>query len=63
MVHHHFANDRISVISAISVSPQRHHLGLYYQLWFQNIGQEEVCEFLRHLLRVFRQITEKSTAR
>jgi hypothetical protein len=24
-------------------------LGLFYQLYFQNIGQQEVCEFLRHL--------------
>ena len=48
---HRYRRDKISVISGISVSPQRHHLGLYYQLWFDNIGQAEVCEFLRHLLR------------
>jgi transposase len=48
---HRYRRDKISVISGISVSPKRHHLGLYYQLWFDNIGQEEVCEFLRHLLR------------
>jgi hypothetical protein len=28
VVHHHFANDRISGISRISVSPLRHRLGL-----------------------------------
>jgi transposase len=49
-----YRRDKISVISGISVSPCRHHLGLYYQLYFQNIGQEEVCEFLRHLLRHLR---------
>jgi len=51
---HRYQRDKISVISGISVSPKRHHLGLFYQLWFQNIGQEEVCMFLRHLLRHLR---------
>jgi putative transposase len=51
---HRYRRDKISVISAISVSPRRHRLGLYYQLYFQNIGQEEVCVFLRHLLRHLR---------
>lgn len=27
---------------------------MYYQLWFHNIGQLEVCVFLRHLLRRLR---------
>ncbi len=51
---HRYRRDKISVISGISVSPQRHRLNLYYQLWFHNIGQLEVCEFLRHLLRHLR---------
>jgi transposase len=51
---HRYRRDKISVISGISVSPKRHHPGLYYQLCFQNIGQEEVCQFLRHLLRHLR---------
>ena len=46
--------DRISVISGISLSPQRRHLGLYYLLFYDNIGQEEVCIFLRGLLRQLR---------
>jgi transposase len=29
-------------------------LGLYYLLYFDNIGQEEVCRFLRELLRHLR---------
>jgi tetratricopeptide (TPR) repeat protein len=45
---------QISVISGISVSPQRQHLGLYYLLYFDNLGQEEVCRFLRELLRHLR---------
>lgn len=46
--------DKISVISGISVSPQRQRLGLYYLLYLDNIGQEEVCLFLRELLRHLR---------
>jgi DDE superfamily endonuclease len=46
--------DKVSVISGISVSPRRQRLGLYYQLYFDNIGQEEVCTFLRELLRHLR---------
>ncbi|HTS69841.1 MAG TPA: transposase [Terriglobia bacterium] len=54
VLRHCYRRERISVISAVSVSPQRQHLGLYYQLWFNNIRQEEVCVFLRHLLRHLR---------
>ena len=46
--------DKISVISGISLGPKRHHLGLYYLLFYDNIGQEEVCVFLRELLRQLR---------
>ena len=52
--HRQGRRDKISVISGISVSPQRQHLGLYYLLFFDNIGQEEVCRFLRELLRHLR---------
>lgn len=52
--HRQGRRDKISVISGISVSPQRLHLGLYYLLYFDNIGQEEVCRFLRELLRHLR---------
>ncbi len=54
VIYHRYRRDKISVISGVSVSPKRQHLGLFYQLYFQNIGQEEVCEFLRHLLRHLR---------
>lgn len=46
--------DKISVVSGISLSPKRHHPGLYYLLFYENIGQEEVCFFLRELLRQLR---------
>jgi hypothetical protein len=54
-VHRHcYRRDKISVISGVSVSPKRQHLGLFYQLYFNNIGHEEVCVFLRDLLRHLR---------
>ena len=52
--HRQGRHDKISVISGISVSPQRQHLGLYYLLFFDNIGQEEVSRFFRELLRHLR---------
>lgn len=48
---HRQKRDKISVISGISISPKQQRLGLYYQLYYDNIGQEEVCVFLRQLLR------------
>ena len=54
VVHHHFANDRISVISGISVSPLRHRLGLYGLFFRDNIGQDEVAAFLREVLHHLR---------
>jgi transposase len=52
--HRQGRRDKISVISGISVSPKRHHLGLYYLLFLANIGQEEVGRFLQELLRHLR---------
>jgi transposase len=52
--HRQGRRDKISVISGISVSPKRHRLGLYYLLYLDNIGQQEVCRFLRELLRHLR---------
>jgi len=54
ILRHSYRRERISVISGVSVSSRRQHLGLYYQFWFDNIRQEEVCVFLRHLLRHLR---------
>jgi len=52
--HHQGKREKISVISGISVSPKRHHLSLYYLLFFDNIGQQEVCKFLQEVLRHLR---------
>ena len=54
LVRHWDRRDRISAISGLSVSPVRHHLGLYYQWHHHNIRQAEVCAFLSHLLRHLR---------
>ncbi len=48
---HRYRRDKVSVISGISVSPQQQRLGLFYHLHLCNIGQVEVCVFLRLLLR------------
>ena len=42
------------MISGIAVSPQRQRLSLYYLLFFDTIGQEEVVLFLQELLRHLR---------
>ena len=52
--HRQGRRDKISVISGISVSPRRHRLALYYLLFYDNIGQDKVCVFLRELLRHMR---------
>jgi transposase len=52
--HRQGRRDKISVISGISLSPKRQRVGLYYLLFFDNIGQEEVCIFLREVLRNLR---------
>ena len=47
-------HDRISVISALSVSPGTQRLGLYFQLHYDNLKAPGVCAFLRELLRHLR---------
>ena len=54
LIRHRFANDRISVISGVSVSPTRRRLGLYGLFFWDNIGQDEVVAFLRQVLRHLR---------
>lgn len=52
--HRQSYREKISAISAVSVSPRQQRLGLYYQLYLDSIGQQEVCRFFRHLLRHLR---------
>ena len=50
-VHHWARHDRISAISALSVSPRRKRVGLYYWLRNRNLTALDVSQFLRALLR------------
>ena len=52
--HHRYGHDRISVISALSVSPQRRRFGLYSRFQQKNILGSDVAAFLRNLLRHLR---------
>lgn len=54
MVHHWYRHDRISVISALSVSPKRRRLSLYLRFCQKNILGSDVAAFLRHVLRHLR---------
>ncbi len=51
---HRYRHDRISVISAVSISAERKRFGLYFQLHGHNIRALEVLAFLRALLRHLR---------
>jgi len=53
-IRYSYKHDKISAISAVTVSPTRRRLGLYCQFHRKNIQQAEVCQFLRHLLRHLR---------
>jgi transposase len=55
-VHRHWVKrEKVSIISALTVSPQRQHLGLYFRcLPEANFDNVEVADFLRHLLRHLR---------
>lgn len=54
LIRHRTRRDKISVISAVSVSPRRQRLGLYFRLYKANLNQLRVCEFVRQLLRHLR---------
>ncbi len=43
-------HDRLSVLSAVTVSPQRRRLGLYFVLYGHNIGGPELERFIAELL-------------
>lgn len=54
LLRHWQRHDRLSVISALSLSPKRQRCGLYFQLHATNIRTPDVCAFLRALLRHLR---------
>ena len=51
LLHHRYRHDKVSAISAITVSPARQHCGLYAHFHLANITHVEVAAFLRELLR------------
>lgn len=54
VLRHRYRRDKISAISAVSVSPSRRHCGLYAHFHLGNITHVEVAVFLRELLRHLR---------
>jgi putative transposase len=54
VLRHSYRRDRVSAISAVTVSPQRRHVGLYFQLHLRNLTGTGVLRFVRHLLRHLR---------
>jgi transposase len=55
LLRHSYRRDRISAISALTVSPGRGRLGLYVGFHRKNITGVEVPGFLRHLQRHLRR--------
>lgn len=54
-VHHHlYRHTKISVITALTVSPIRNRLGLYFRFHFENIKGKDVRSFLSYLMRHIR---------
>jgi transposase len=51
IIWHRYRHDRVSAISAVTVSFRRQQIGLYFHLHRENISQSEVVLFLRYLLR------------
>jgi transposase len=54
VIRHRYRRDKISAISAVSVSPRRQRLGLYLHFHPCNIRRAAVAVFLRDLLRHLR---------
>jgi len=50
-------HDRLSVISALRISPQRRRLGLHFDIFDHNIITEDAVEFVAELVRRFGKIT------
>jgi transposase len=51
VLRHRYRRDKVSAISALTVSPRRHRCGLYAYFHCDNLSQVEVARFLRLLLR------------
>jgi transposase len=54
ILRHSYRHDRMSVISAITISSVRERIGMYFRCHRENINGERVVEFLRLPLRHLR---------
>jgi len=45
-------HDRLSVQAAVTLPPKRQRLGVYFQVYAQNIQTEDVVAFVAHLIRL-----------
>ncbi len=54
IIRHRYRHDRISAISAVTVSFRRQRVGLYLHFHRENVSQTEVALFLQYLLRQIR---------
>jgi transposase len=54
ILRHSYRHDRVSVISAITISSARQWIGMYFRCHRDNINGERVVEFLRLLLHHLR---------
>jgi transposase len=54
ILRHCYRHDRVSVISALTISSARQWIGLYFRCHRDNINGERVVDFLRLLLRHLR---------
>lgn len=51
VLRHSYRHDRLSVISAVTVSPRQWRMGLYFRCHRKNVTGVEVVGFLQYLLR------------
>jgi transposase len=54
ILRHSYRHDKVSVISALTISPQRQCVGLHFRCHRANIAGKLVLGFVRHLLRHLR---------
>jgi transposase len=54
IIRHWDRRDKVSAISALTISPRRQRLGFYMHVHPQNLTSTEVAIFVRHLLRHLR---------
>jgi hypothetical protein len=54
VIRHHPRRGKLSAISALTVSPRRRHIGLYFAIHAKNVRQPEAARFVRQLLRHIR---------